>query len=308
MTNHQFQGTGYGVVFGLSAYLIWGFFPIYFKLLAMVPPLGVLAHRILWSVVFLLPLCALTGRLTGLRNLCSDRNALPILGCTTLLIATNWLVFIYAVGSGKILESSLGYFINPLINALLGRLVLDEKMSRTQNLAIVLAAGGVLARTVQIGHFPWIALVLALSFGFYGLLRKQAGQIDPITGLTVETSLLVIPALCYLLYQATGSTNPALPAGSSAHVLLPLSGVVTAIPLILFAGATQRLRLTTVGFLQYITPTLHLLIAIFLYDEPFTVASLVAFALIWSGIALYTCDAVRQLRSIKQTVRDSISL
>ena len=288
---------GRGVAFGLIAYLLWGFFPIYFKLLAEIPPPQVLAHRIAWSVVFLLPLCTLTGRLSDLRRLFSDGRALALLACTTLLIAANWLIFIYAVGAGKIIESSLGYFINPLVSALLGRLFLAERMSPLQQLAIVLAVAGVATRTIQLGHFPWIAISLAFSFGLYGLLRKRAGGIDPVSGLAVETSLLFIPALLYLFSQAGGSPGQIFPETTLARTLLILSGVVTAVPLILFAAATRRLRLTTIGFLQYLTPTLHLLLAVVLYGEPFTAANALCFALIWAGVALYSCDAVRQLRS-----------
>lgn len=286
-----------GVALGLTAYLVWGFFPIYFKQLAAIPPFEVLCHRIVWSVAFLLPLCALCGKGGELRTILGDRRSLGLLTITTLLIAGNWLVFIFAVASGRILESSLGYFINPLVNALLGRLFLGERMRGAQRLAILLAAGGVLLRTAQVGAPPWIALFLAFSFGLYGLLRKRAGAIDPIVGLTVETALLALPALAVLLFWLAHCRG-ALPAIDPAvNLLLPLSGAVTAIPLILFAAAAQRLRLTTVGFLQYLTPTLHLLIAVLLYDEPFTLASLGAFALIWSGIALYSGDALRNLRT-----------
>lgn len=286
-----------GVALGLAAYLVWGFFPIYFKQLAAVPPFEVLCHRIVWSVAFLLPLCALCGKGGELRTVLGDRRSLGLLAVTTLLIAGNWLVFIFAVTSGRILESSLGYFINPLVNALLGRLFLGERMRRAQRLAILLAAGGVLLRTAQVGAPPWIALFLAFSFGLYGLLRKRAGAIDPIVGLTVETALLALPAVAVLLFGLAHGRG-ALPATDpSVNLLLPLSGAVTAIPLILFAAAAQRLRLTTVGFLQYITPTLHLLIAVLLYGEPFTLASLGAFALIWGGIALYTVDTLRSLRA-----------
>lgn len=290
------QRAAQGVLFGLGAYLVWGFFPIYFKLLATVPALEVLCHRIVWSLLFLVPLCAATGKVADLRAICADRKALLLLGCTTLLIATNWLVFIMAVSAGKILESSLGYFINPLVNALLGGLFLGERLHRLQQVAIGCAACGVFIRTLQVGSIPWIALILALSFGFYGLLRKRAGTIDAIAGLTIETALLALPAFSYLLYRsATGAAAFPGPI-ASINLLLPLSGVITAIPLLWFAAAARRLRLTTIGFLQYMTPTLHLIIAVALYGEAFSAREFTAFALIWCGIALYTFATLRSLR------------
>jgi len=284
-----------GVILGLSAYFIWGFFPVYFKLLNRVQAPEVLCHRIVWSCLFLLLLCLLTGRRQHLRSAFGNSKTLGLLGTTTLLLSANWLVFIYAVSSDRILESSLGYFLNPLVSALLGRLFLQERMDRLESAAVLLAVVGVLTRIILLGRLPWIPLALAITFGLYGLLRKQASRIDAVIGLTIETSLVALPALGYLLYlndigRSALGTTPAI------TFLLILSGVITALPLIFFAAAAKRLRLTTVGFLQYLTPTLHLLIAVLLYDEPFSPGSLLSFALIWCGIALYSFATVRLLR------------
>lgn len=286
-----------GVLLGLGCYFFWGFFPIFFKALAHVPALEVLCHRIVWSLAFLLPIALVSGRLADVKAALRDRATLLLLATSTLLIAGNWLVFIHAVATDRVLESSLGYFINPLISALLGGLVLGERLRRPQQLALLLAAAGVLHRTWHLGHPPWIALFLAVSFALYGLLRKQA-RVDAVTGLTVETALLAPLALGYLVVIGLGSSGGAFLAGSqSDNLLLPLAGVITALPLIAFTAAARRLRLTTIGFLQYITPTLHFIFAVVLYHEPFSTGDLVSFALIWTGLLLYSADALLQLRS-----------
>ncbi|OGR36955.1 MAG: hypothetical protein A2091_00215 [Desulfuromonadales bacterium GWD2_61_12] len=285
-----------GVLLGLGCYFFWGFFPIFFKALAHVPALEVLCHRIVWSLAFLLPLALLSGRLTDLKAALRDRATLLLLATSTLLIAGNWLVFIHAVATDRVLESSLGYFINPLISALLGGLVLGERLRRPQQLALLLATAGVLHRTWHLGHPPWIALFLAVSFGLYGLLRKQA-RVDAVTGLTVETALLAPFALAYLLLLGLGGGGAFLTGRGGDNLLLLLSGVITALPLIGFTAAARRLRLTTIGFLQYITPTLHFIIAVVLYHEPFSTGDLISFALIWTGLLLYSADALLRLRS-----------
>ncbi len=289
-----------GVLLGLGCYFFWGFFPIFFKALAHVPALEVLCHRIVWSLAFLLPLALLSGRLADLKKALRDRATLLLLTTSTLLIAGNWLVFIHAVATDRVLESSLGYFINPLISALLGGLILGERLRRPQQLALLLAAAGVLHRTWHLGHPPWIALFLAVSFGLYGLLRKQA-RVDAVSGLTVETALLAPFALGYLLILGVGSGGAFLAGRPIDNLLLPLAGVITALPLIAFTAAARRLRLTTIGFLQYITPTLHFIFAVVLYHEPFSTGDLISFALIWTGLLLYSADALFQLRTTAST-------
>ncbi|WP_225911610.1 EamA family transporter RarD [Desulfuromonas versatilis] len=287
-----------GVFFGLAAYLIWGFFPAYFKALAQVPPLEVLAHRIFWSAALLLILVFAMGRRQALAAAFADRATLRILTCSTLLIAANWLIFIYAVAAGQVLQSSLGYFITPLINVALGFVFLKERLRPLQNLSLLLAVAGVLILTLSYGQVPWIALALAGSFGTYGLLRKTA-NIDALLGLTVETCLLAPLALGYLLVVGAGGEGRFLGADLSLNLLLPLAGVVTSLPLLLFAGAARRLRLATIGFLQYITPSLHLLLAVAAFGEAFTLVHLVTFACIWSGLVLFSLDFFRSSRTAK---------
>ena len=288
-----------GVTYGLAAYLIWGFFPLYFKALAGVTPLEILAHRIVWSVLSLALLLTVLRRWAGVRQAFAARRTLLTLSATTLLIAVNWLVFIYAVGAGKVLESSLGYFINPLVSALLGVLFLGEKLSRNQKASFFLAAAGVLLLTIQHGELPWIALTLAFTFGLYGLLRKQA-PVDAIAGLTVETLLLFPFAAAYLGWLVYDGNSAFVVAPPRLTLLLACSGILTSTPLIWFAAAAKRLRLVTVGLMQYLVPTLHFLLAVFAFGELFTTAHLLSFALIWAGLVLYTVDAVKLLLAARR--------
>jgi chloramphenicol-sensitive protein RarD len=282
-----------GLVAALAAYLSWGAFPLYFKALAAVPPVQILAHRVLWSAVFLCGLVTLRRRwgeaLEVLRG-----GRLPIYVVTTLLISGNWLLFIWAVNTGRILEASLGYFVNPLVNVLLGALFLRERLSRRQALAIALAGAGVLALVVRLGAFPWVSLALALTFALYALLRKKA-HIDAVVGLLVETLLLAPVALLYLAALARAGQG-AFGAAPATTALLALAGVVTAVPLIWFAVGVRALRLSTMGLVQYVTPTCQFLLAVALYRERFTAAHAVAFGCIWASLALYTFDALRGRR------------
>lgn len=285
------DNTRLGVIYGLAAYFIWGFFPVFFKALEGATPLEIVCHRIIWSVVFLFILVTISRQLVKVRNTLHNRFTLLTLCGSTLLIATNWLVFIYAVQQGEVLQSSLGYFITPLLSVLLGFVFLRERLSRRQLLSVLLALLGVLNLTFQHGQFPWISLTLAASFGFYGLLRKVA-RVEAMIGLTVETLLLAPIALGYLIYLATQQESSFLTGTVQLNLLLPLSGVVTAIPLLLFVAAARRLQLATTGFLQYITPSLHFILAVWLYNEPFSQGQLISFLFIWAGLGIYSSDAL----------------
>ena len=289
------RGTRQGVAYGLAAYFIWGFFPLYFKGVAHIPPLEVLAHRCAWSLVTLVVFLAATGGWGKVRAALGEPRTLLTLCATTLLIATNWFVFLFAVAHDEVLQSSFGYFVNPLVSVLLGFLFLRERLRRAQVASVACAGAGVLVLAFHHGAPPWIALVLAITFALYGLLRKVV-PVDPLTGLSVETILLFPAAAGYLVYLgATG--KGAFPSPSVRDdILLPLAGVVTAVPLLWFAAAARRLRLATVGFMQYITPTLHFLLAILAFGEPFSRTELASFACIWAGLALYSWDALRTLR------------
>jgi len=285
-----------GVIYGLAAYLCWGFFPLYFKSVKLVPPLEMVSHRIVWSLAFLLLLITWKRSWRSMMELLTLPKSLAVLVATTLLIATNWLVFIYAISIGEVLQSSLGYFINPLVSVLLGFVFLRERLERPQWISLALAACGVVYLAVQYGRMPWIALILALSFGLYGLIRK-ALHVEPLVGLTVETLLLAPFALFYLLRLHQDGTGIFLAHSAQLDLLIPMSGVVTAIPLLLFAAAAKKLRLATIGFLQYITPTMHFLLAITVFGETFTHTHLISFLFIWSGLALYSVHAYRSVRA-----------
>ena len=288
-----------GVTFGLVAYFIWGSFPVFFKALEGAAPLEIVCHRIVWSVVFLFVLVTIRRQLGQVLTTLRNRQLLLTLCGSTLLIATNWLVFIYAVQHGEVLQSSLGYFITPLLSVLLGFIFLRERLNRWQLFSVLLALIGVLNLAFHHHQFPWIALVLAASFGLYGLLRKVA-QVEAMIGLTVETLLLGPIALGYLIYLTTQQESAFLVGTLRLDLLLPLSGVVTAIPLLLFVAAARRLQLATIGFLQYITPTLHFILAVGLYNEPFSQGHMVSFLFIWAGLGIYSSNALWKTRTIQQ--------
>jgi chloramphenicol-sensitive protein RarD len=276
-----------GVLLGLTAYLMWGSFPVFFKAIEGPEPLEIVCHRIFWSVIFLLILVACKRQLGQVGATLKNRQVLLTLCGSTLLIATNWLVFIYAVQHGEVLQSSLGYFITPLLSILLGFIFLHERLNPWQMFSVLLALAGVLNLTLLHGQFPWIALILATSFGLYGLLRKVA-KVEAMIGLTVETLLLGPFALAYIVYLTTQQGSSFLTGTLRLDLLLPLSGVVTAIPLLLFVAAARRLQLATIGFLQYLTPSMHFLLAVGLYNERFSHGHLISFVFIWTGLAIYS--------------------
>jgi chloramphenicol-sensitive protein RarD len=290
-----------GLAYALGAYLAWGVVPSYFKLLAHVPPLVVLAHRVVWSVVFLTLLLMLQRKWGEVRDALRDRRTLALLGASTVMIAVNWYVFIWAVGNGRVLHASLGYFINPLVNVLLGVIVLRERLRPGQVAGLMLAAAGVGVMTVSTGGVPWVALSLAFSFGFYALFRKTA-HVAPLAGLSVETALLLPLAL---LVVAGVTPARILPDGvphvsSGTGFLLAAAGVVTAVPLLMFAAGAKRLRLSTLGFLQYVAPTCQFMLAVFAYHEPFRREQLLSFAFIWAGLIAYTLETVLFLQGARK--------
>lgn len=289
------DGRRQGVILGLFCYIVWGFFPVYFKSVQVVPPVEMVSHRIIWSLAFLLIPIAWKGMWPEIAAVLKRPKVLAALGATTLLIACNWLVFVYAVSSGEVLQSSLGYFINPLVSVLLGFLFLKERLERAQWISLLLVTAGVLYLTLEYGRIPWVSLLLAITFGLYGLIRK-ALHVEPLAGLTVETLLLAPLALLYLVHLDRSGTGIFLAKSRNLDLLIPLSGVVTAVPLLMFAAAAKKLRLATIGFLQYITPTIHFILAVTVYGEIFTKTDLISFSLIWCGLALYSLHAYRRLR------------
>jgi chloramphenicol-sensitive protein RarD len=282
-----------GLLLGLGAYGIWGLLPAFLKLLGAVAPTEILAHRILWSLLLLGAIIAIARRWEAVAAVLRSARLLGVLLLTATLIGGNWLLYIWAVNSAHVLETSLGYFINPLLNVALALLVLGERLSRAQAAAVALAAAGVLYLGIAQGGVPWISLGLAVSFGLYGLFRKMA-PVDPLTGLFVETLLMAPAAILYVALLGGAGSFGHEPTGS---LLLVLSGVLTAVPLLMFAAAAKRLRYATIGLLQYLAPTMQFLLAVLAFGEPLTRAHGVAFAFIWIGLAIFAADALRAERA-----------
>lgn len=276
-----------GVALAVAGFGLWGLLPLYFKAVAEVAPVEVLGHRIVWSVVFTALLLSVLGQWRQVRVAFADRRMVLTLTGSALLIATNWVIFIWAVANDRVLEASLGYFITPLINVVLGRIVLGERLGRVQAAAVALAAFGVGWMLWQFGVVPWVALSLALLFGGYGLVRKMA-PVGAVSGLFVETALLAPVALLYLGWLAWQGVGALGAGGLAFDALLIAAGLVTAAPLILFAGAARRLRLATLGLLNYLTPTLQMLLAVLVFGEAFTSTHAVTFGCIWLALALYS--------------------
>ena len=280
-----------GLVYALLAFGSWGLFPLYFALIATVPPLEVVLHRSVWSLLFVLAVLAWQGRWAWLGETLRQPARVALFAFSALLLACNWLVYVLAVQTGHVAEASLGYFINPLVSVLLGVLVLRERLRPLQWAAVAVAAGGVLWLTWQGGRLPWIALALAGTFGVYGLMRKTA-PLGALEGLALENLLLAplaVPALLWWSFMNDGvlSTGPASQIG-----LLLVSGPLTALSLLWFAGAARRLKLATLGLVQYLSPTLQLLLAVWVFHEPFDPARLLGFVMIWSALALVSADAL----------------
>lgn len=284
-----------GLLLAFSAYFIWGAFPLYFSFLSHVPTFEVLANRIVWAFFSTIIIIFVLGKRKQLLQMMGDRHIVKWLGLSSLLIAINWLVFIWAVAEHRVLESSLGYFLTPLVSLLLGRLFLNESLNRLQVIAAFLAVIAVCLELVTLGKLPWISIVLALSFGFYGLVRKQL-PINSLIGLTVETLLILPFALIYLYWH---KNDLAIGMNNSTTIFLVASGLVTAIPLLLFAAATKHLDLTVIGFVMYINPTMQFLTAVYLFNEPYPPQRIVTFILIWIGLIFFMSGLWQRSRGNK---------
>lgn len=280
-----------GIFYGVGAYLLWGLLPIFWKSLHHVPALEILAHRMVWSLAFVVVLLAAQGHWRWLMPVLRNGRVLLTFTVSALLLSLNWFIYIWAVNAGHIVETSLGYFINPLLNVLLGMLFLKERLRPGQLVAVIVAVIGVLYLTLQYGSLPWIALTLAGSFGVYGLLRKTA-TLNSLEGLTLETLVLFPPALAYLVYLELVGSAAFGHVSLATTLLLVFGGVATALPLLLFASGARRVTLTLMGILQYIAPTMQFLIGVFLYHEPLDRYRLIGFSLIWLALAIYSLEGV----------------
>lgn len=283
--------TSRGVLFTVLAFIIWGLFPLYWKSLHGIDALQIISHRIVWSGVFVAVILMLQKNWSWLLPSIKNPRVLGVFALSSLLLSLNWLLYIWAVNENRVVDASLGYFINPLLNVLLGRLFLGEQLSRSQSFAIGLAAIGVLWITIAAGTLPWIALCLGLSFGVYGLLRKKA-SLPSLEGLALETFLMApfaIAALLWFQFQGHGALGN---ISWNIDALLMGAGVVTALPLLMFASGARTLKLATVGVIQYIGPTLQLLLGVWLYQEPFGMDRMIGFSLIWTALIIYSASGL----------------
>jgi chloramphenicol-sensitive protein RarD len=295
-----------GVAYASAAFFIWGLSPIYWKVLHNIPALEIIMHRTIWSFVFLLIILVFLRHGNEFTAAVKKRRTFLVLIPTTILLAFNWFIYIWAVNNEHILQASLGYFITPLVNVLLGMIFLRERLRPLQTVSLVLAGIGVLYLAVYYGKFPWIALSLAFAFGFYGLIRKVA-PVSALVGLSLEILFLSGPALAYLIFLDSKDAGALFHIGIKMDLFLMGTAFLTAFPLLLFTLGTRRLNLSTVGFLQYIAPSCMFLLGVFLYNEPISRAQTMTFVLIWAALCLYSTDSVRYYRRVKNPVNSSFS-
>jgi chloramphenicol-sensitive protein RarD len=280
-----------GMLYAAGAYIMWGLLPLYLKLLKDIPAIEIMLHRIIWSLVFMLAILTVRRQWRWIGETLMRPKVLAAFAASALLLSTNWFLYIWAVNNDRIIDASLGYFINPLVNVLLGFVVLRERLRPGQWTAVAIAAAGVAWLTWQGGHPPWIGLTLALTFGTYGLLRKIA-VLGALEGLSLETMLLFPFALGYLIYLSVAGANHFNTSGDTTEWLLVAAGPITAVPLLLFAAGARRIPLSVLGLLQYLGPSLQLLLGVWIYHEPFSAARLVGFAMIWSALAVYSAEGL----------------
>jgi len=285
-----------GIWYAIGAYVSWGLFPIYWKMLQHVPALQLIGHRIVWSFLFLVAVIFFIRRWAGFQSTIFTKTILRVYFIAALLIGVNWLTYVWAVNSGHIVEASLGYFINPLLSVLIGVVFLHEHLRLKQWISIGLAGIGVLFLTIVHGSIPWIALLLASTFASYGFVKKIA-PLGSVHGLTLETGILLLPALLYLFISDRSGTGAFLHTGTMYDILLAGAGVVTTIPLLMFASATRRIPLSLVGILQYISPTLQFLIGVLIFNEAFTFIQFIGYAIVWAALILFGMESYLTYRA-----------
>ncbi|WP_122056288.1 EamA family transporter RarD [Vibrio sp. Evd11] len=299
MTPDDQQRTRQGILLAVAAYTMWGIAPIYFKSLSEVSPFEILSHRVVWSFFLLAFLLHMSRGWRKVRDTLTSKPKMLYLVATSILVGANWLIFIWAVNSNHMLDASLGYYINPLINVLLGMLFLGERLRKLQWFAVSLAAIGVIIQLIAFGSVPIVAIALAFSFGFYGLLRKKV-SLEAQTGLFIETLVMLPIAATYLLFIADSATSDFSMNPMQLNLLLVAAGVITTIPLLCFTGAATRLKLSTLGFFQYIGPSLMFLLAVLIYGEAFTSDKAITFAFIWGALVIFSFDGLRNNRKNKR--------
>ncbi|MGB8339870.1 MAG: EamA family transporter RarD [Burkholderiales bacterium] len=280
-----------GMWYAISAYVIWGLLTIFWKTLQHVPALQLICHRIVWSCVLLTAYVLVSGQAKKLFDSAKTLSVLRIYTAAALFITTNWLIFVWGVNAGYVVETSLGYFINPLVSVLIGVVFLHERLRRGQWHAVVLAGIGVLVLGFAYGAIPWIALTLAFSFAFYGLIKKHA-SLNSIQGLTLETMIIFLPALGYLIYAETQHTGALMHTDINTNLMLVATGVITIVPLLMFSSAARSISLTHIGILQYLAPTIQFLVGVFIYHESVTRHQYIGFGLVWTALFIFALDGV----------------
>ncbi|MDD4803509.1 MAG: EamA family transporter RarD [Syntrophomonas sp.] len=309
MTPENRKERANGIGFAIGAYILWGMLPVYWKLLQHVPALEILAHRIIWSFIFLLILLIVTGKLRSFlseaREISKQPRKMASIFVAAIILNINWLIYIWAVNENHIVQTSLGYYINPLVSVLLGIAFLHERLSLWQLMAFFLAVVGVLCLTFQYGAFPWVALSLAITFGVYGLFKKVV-NVGAITGLTLETMITCVFALVYLVYVNNAGNGAFQFSMSTTTLMLMGAGAVTATPLLLFAAGAKRLPLYIIGFIQYLSPTMALLLGVFVYHEPFTSGHFMSFGIIWTGLIIFSLSRTAFMVVMEEAVLKKI--
>ncbi|CAH8201367.1 EamA family transporter RarD [Vibrio aestuarianus] len=300
------QRSRQGVLLAIGAYTMWGIAPIYFKAIGAVSALEILSHRVVWSFFLLAALLHFGRSWRSVRDVMTNKSKMLYLITTSLLVGSNWLIFIWAVNANHMLDASLGYYINPLLNVVLGMLFLGERLRKLQWVAVALAAIGVTIQLVVFGSVPVVAIALATTFGFYGLLRKKVA-LDAQTGLFIETLVMLPAAAIYLLFIADSATSNMATNPTSLNILLVAAGVITTLPLLCFTGAATRLKLSTLGFFQYIGPSLMLLLAVLVYGEAFTSDKAITFAFIWGALVLFSFDGLTYKRKLTPEITTTSS-
>jgi chloramphenicol-sensitive protein RarD len=296
-----------GIISAAWSYLIWGLLPIYWKFVDEVGSEEILAHRVVWSFVFMIILLTVTKKINRLKEtlqqLWSNKKLLASLIIASLLISINWFIYIWAVNTDHLIEASMGYYINPLVSVLLGLIILKEKLNTPQVMSLILASIGVFVLTINYGSFPWISVTLAVSFGLYGLAKKMI-KVDSAIGLTLETMMVTPLAILYMIYLFIQGNNSFLTLTPATDMLLIGAGVATATPLLLFAIGAQKIPLSTLGFLQYIAPTISLMLGVFVYGEHFSKTHLLAFVFIWSALTIYSFSKTKLFVNLEKRKKD----
>lgn len=293
-----------GVIYAIAAYVLWGILPVYWKLIDRVLPIEILANRIVWAFVFTVLIIAVTKQWNELKRIAKDKKQIFYIFIASILIAFNWGLYIWAVNSDKIVDASLGYYINPLLAVLLGVIIFKEKLSYWTWASLAVAAIGVLIKTVQYGKIPWISLGLAISFALYGAIKKSV-KANAIVGLTLETAMLTPLAAIYIMSRQVSGIGAFRAEGTLVILLLMGAGVITAVPLLLFASSTKKLPLSLIGFTQYISPTISLIIGVFVYHESFEAVDMIAFCVIWAALVIYSFSQIGFAKSQKKLEKAS---